>query len=69
MQITIDVFKRLRPISNLDCFSLKYYRDYAKLKKELIKHKKKFAILESKEGKKYCVQKDIVFYKIFNDAI
>jgi len=63
VQVTVEAFKGPRPISSLRCFPLKRHPDHKKLEKEMIERGKKFAALE---GRQYCVQKGIAFYKVFN---
>ncbi len=63
VQVTVETFKKSRPIFSLRCFSLKRHSDHKKLEKEMIEREKKFVALKSKQ---YCIQKGIAFYKIFN---
>lgn len=63
VQVTVETFKRSRPISSLRCFPLKRHSDHKKLEKEMIERGKKFVALESTQ---YCIQKGIAFYKVFN---
>lgn len=63
VQVTVEAFKRSRPISSLRCFPLKRHPDHKKLEKEMIERGKKFAALK---GRQYCIQKGIAFYKVFN---
>ena len=63
VQVTVEAFKKSRPIFSLRCFPLKRHSDHKKLEKEMIERGKKFAALKSRQ---YCIQKGIAFYKIFN---
>lgn len=65
VQVTVEAFKGPRPVSSLYHFPLRYHQDPVKFEKVMIERRNNFVALE---GMKFCVQKCIAFYKVFNDA-